>query len=122
MDADQNLAGIVTRGDLVQALASVPSGNVSDLEIGKTDLVVAYPDELLHDAVAKMLKHDIGRLPVVNRDEPNRAIGYIGRADVLNARMRLHEEEEARSQGPIANKLNAAKLLPLALQKQGQRD
>jgi CBS domain-containing protein len=80
---------------------------MSVLEIGKTDLVVAYPDELLHDAVAKMLKRDIGRLPVVSRDEPNRVIGYVGRADVLNARMRLHEEEEARGRGPVANKLTA---------------
>ena len=122
VDAGQNLAGIVTRGDLVQALANQSSGDISVLEIGKTDLVVAYPDETLHDAIAKMLKHDIGRLPVVSRDEPNRAIGYIGRADVLNARMRLHEEEEARSQGPVAGKLAAAKLIPMALQRQGQED
>jgi chloride channel protein, CIC family len=122
VDADQKLLGIVTRGDLVQALVNLPSGDVSVLEIGKTDLVVAYPDELLHDAIAKMLKHDIGRLPVVSRDEPNRAIGYIGRADVLNARMKLHEEEESRSQGPVANKLAAARLLPETLQRLGQQD
>jgi CIC family chloride channel protein len=107
VDADQNLAGIVTRGDLVQALVNRPAGDISVLEVGKADLVVAYPDELLHDAIAKMLKHDIGRLPVVNRDKPNRAVGYIGRADILNARMRLHEEEESRSQGPVAGKLAA---------------
>ena len=120
VDADQKLLGIVTHGDLVQAFVNVPSGDVSVLEIGKTDLIVAYPDELLHDAIAKMLKHDIGRLPVVSRDESNRAIGYIGRADVLNARMRLHEEEESRSQGPVAKKLAAAKLLPETLQRLGQ--
>ncbi|HEY1789590.1 MAG TPA: chloride channel protein [Verrucomicrobiae bacterium] len=122
LDADGKLAGIVTRGDLVQALVNQPDGEISVLEIGKADLIVAYPDELLHDAVAKMLRHDIGRLPVVNRDEPSRVIGYIGRADVLNARMRLHEEEESRSQGPIANKLAAAKLIPMPLQKQGRQD
>jgi chloride channel protein, CIC family len=122
VDADDKLAGIVTRGDLVQALITRPSGDISVLEIGKTDLVVAYPDELLHDAIAKMLKHNIGRLPVVNRDEPNCAVGYIGRADVLNARMRLHEEEETRSQGPVVNTLAAAKLIPMMPQKQGQED
>ncbi|MGH8025020.1 MAG: CBS domain-containing protein, partial [Limisphaerales bacterium] len=57
--------------------------------------------------IAKMLKHDIGRLPVVNPDEPERAIGYVGRADILNARLKLHEEEEARSQGPVGDKLAA---------------
>ena len=122
VDAHQKLAGIVTRGDLVQALAAQPAGDISVLDIGKTDLIVAYPDETLHDAVAKMLKHDIGRLPVVYRAEPTRAVGYIGRADVLNARMRIHEEEETRSQGPVADKLNVAKLLPVTLQKQAQQD
>ncbi|MGH8024652.1 MAG: chloride channel protein, partial [Limisphaerales bacterium] len=57
VDAGGNLAGIITRGDLVQTLASRPNGDISVLEVGKTDLIVAYPDELLHDAIAKMLKH-----------------------------------------------------------------
>jgi H+/Cl- antiporter ClcA/CBS domain-containing protein len=104
VDADQRLAGIVTRGDLVRALENSPSGKVSVLEAGKTSLIVAFPDESLHDAVGKMLRHDIGRLPVVKRDEPDRAVGYLGRGDILSARMRLHEEEESRSHGPIMSK------------------
>lgn len=99
MGTDQKLAGIITRGDLVRALANTPAGNLSVLEAGRTKLVVTYPDELLHDAIVKMLKHSLGRLPVVNREEPDRAVGYLGRGDILNARRRLHEEEESRSQG-----------------------
>jgi CBS domain-containing protein len=104
VDADQRLAGIVTRGDLIRALENSPSGNVSVLEAGKTSLVVAFPDESLHDAIGKMLRHDIGRLPVVKREEPDRPVGYLGRGDVLSARLRLHEEEESRSHGPIMTK------------------
>jgi H+/Cl- antiporter ClcA/CBS domain-containing protein len=104
VDADQRLAGIVTRGDLVRALESSPAGEISVLEAGKTSLVVAFADESLHDAVGKMLRHDIGRLPVVKRDEPDRVVGYLGRADILGARLRLHEEEESRSHGPLMTK------------------
>ena len=70
--------------------------------------MVTYPDELLHDAVAKMLRHDIGRLPVVNRDDPDRVVGYLGRGEILAARMRYHEEEESRSKGPLAGVRNGS--------------
>jgi chloride channel protein, CIC family len=98
----QKLAGIITRGDLMRALENAPADDLSVLEAGKTDLVVAYPDELLHDAIAKMLRHGVGRLPVVNRSDPDRAVGYLGRGDILAARMHYHEEEESRSKGPLA--------------------
>lgn len=102
MDKNQKLAGIITRGDLVRALGSASHSSV--LEAGITEVVVTFPDELLHDAVAKMLKHDIGRLPVVKRDEPDSVVGYLGRGDILSARMKLHEEEESRTRGPILNR------------------
>jgi chloride channel protein, CIC family len=100
-DSHQRLVGIITRGDIVCALEDDPAGDLPVLEAGKTNVVLTYPDELLHDAIAKMLRHNIGRLPVVKREEPDCIVGYLGRADILGARMRLHEEEELRSQGPI---------------------
>jgi CBS domain-containing protein len=67
--------------------------------------VVTYADELLHDAVRKMLKHNIGRMPVVERHDPKRIIGYLGRASILSARMRQHEEEEVRERGAVMSLL-----------------
>jgi CIC family chloride channel protein len=97
---EQNqLVGIITRGDLVRALVRKQSQDLTVVEAGSTNLVVAYPDEPLHAALTKMLKHDVGRLPVVERGEPTRAIGYLGRAAILSARMRLHEEENIRQRG-----------------------
>jgi chloride channel protein, CIC family len=101
VDARQKLVGVITRGDLVRALQNSPTGDMTVFEAGKSSLVVAYPDELLHDAVTRMLQQDIGRLPVVKRDDPWHPIGYLGRGDVLSVRMRVHEEEESRSQGPM---------------------
>ncbi|HEY3761218.1 MAG TPA: chloride channel protein [Verrucomicrobiae bacterium] len=115
MDANNKLAGIITRGDLMRALddTSTSAGDVPVLEAGKTDLIVAYPDELLHDAIARMLQHGIGRLPVVNRDAPNQAVGYLGRGDILGARMRLHEEEESRGKGPLAQEKEGQGFWPI---------
>jgi hypothetical protein len=43
-----------------------------------------------------MLRENIGRLPVVDRDDPAHIVGYLGRAAILSARLRLHEEEHVR--------------------------
>src|SRR5579862_2054454 len=120
VDSGQKLTGIVTRGDLVRALQGAPAGNLSVLEAGKTKLVVTYPDESLHDAIAKMLRHGVGRLPVVMRNEPDQAVGYLGRGDIIAARMRYHEEEEFRSQGPLAGDWNGSKFWPVRLLNQNQ--
>lgn len=105
LDHENKLAGIITRGDLVRALQLDPSGKMKVLEAGKRDLVVTYADELLHDALGKMLKHDIGRLPVVEREHPERVVGYLGRASILAARLRHHHEEEIRERGELTRSL-----------------
>ena len=94
---DQNrLVGIITRGDIVRALRRKQNEEMTVAEAGSTDLVVAFPDEPLYAALTKMLDRDVGRLPVVERNEPNRVVGYLGRAAILSARMKTHEEENIR--------------------------
>jgi CBS domain-containing protein len=99
LDDEQQLVGIITRGDVLRALERGLDGGATVLDAGSRRLVVAYPDEVLHEAVVKMLRHDIGRLPVVSREEPRRLVGYLGRAGVMAARVRQHEEEYVREQG-----------------------
>ncbi|MCG3148265.1 MAG: Voltage-gated ClC-type chloride channel ClcB [Verrucomicrobiae bacterium] len=97
---DQNrLVGIITRGDIVRALLRNDSTEMSVAEAGCTDLVVTFPDEPLHAALTKMLNRDVGRLPVVARNDPTCIVGYLGRAAILSARMRLHDEETVRQKG-----------------------
>jgi H+/Cl- antiporter ClcA/CBS domain-containing protein len=107
VDDKGELTGIITRGDIMSALQRDPA-RTSVLEAASTDLVVAHPDETLHDVIARMLKHDIGRLPVVERGSPRRVVGYLGRADILSARSRQHEEEERRERGPLLGGAAAA--------------
>jgi hypothetical protein len=66
---------------------------MSVLEAGTRSLVVAYPDERVFDAVTKMLDNNIGRLPVVDRKDRQKLVGYINRANVMGSwRGHLHEE------------------------------
>ncbi|HSU55205.1 MAG TPA: chloride channel protein [Candidatus Dormibacteraeota bacterium] len=95
VDEQNRLSGIITRGDIVRALRNGPE-KITVAEAGSTELIVAYPEEQLQTALARMLSEDIGRLPVVEPAEPTRIVGYLGRAAILSARMRLHEEEHLR--------------------------
>ncbi len=95
LDENGRLVGIITRGDVVRALEKDPS--ITVLEAGSRNLIVSYPDELLRDAVDRMLKHNIGRVLVVGREDPAKLLGYLGRSRVMAARlMRLKEEVERR--------------------------
>jgi hypothetical protein len=49
--------------------------------------------------VVKLLRHDIGRLPVVDRDDPRRVVGYFGRSSVLTSLIREMESEGMREPG-----------------------
>ena len=99
VDEEGRLAGMITRGDVLRAIETGADGDTTVLDAGSRQLVVAYPDELLHEAVTKMLRNDIGRLPVVAREDPHKLLGYLGRASVMAARLRRLEEEHVREQG-----------------------
>jgi chloride channel protein, CIC family len=99
VDADGKLEGLITRGDVLRALDTDPSGVMSVLEAGSRDLVVAFPDELISEASDRMLHHNIGRLPVVERSDPRKLVGYLGRHGVMAARLRRLQEEHVREPG-----------------------
>jgi H+/Cl- antiporter ClcA/predicted transcriptional regulator len=97
---DGRLIGIATRGDLMNALQRDPTGATRLGEIAGAAPVVCFPDETLHAALSRMLAEGVGRLPVMDRADPGRIVGYLGRAEILAARARRHEEEAVRERGP----------------------
>jgi chloride channel protein, CIC family len=103
VDDENQLVGIITRGDVLRAIEEGTNGDTTVLDAGVSRLVVAHPDELLYEAVTKMLRNDIGRLPVVSRENPRQLLGYLGRASVMAARLRRLEEEHVREQGLAFN-------------------
>ena len=92
VDENGSLCGIVTRGDLVKAI-SQGNSNWTVLEAGTDDVVVAYPGETVRDALARMLQNDIGRLPVIDPGNPQKLLGYLSRASVMEAHFKTHREE-----------------------------
>ena len=93
MDSAGRLQGLVTQGDILRALQQDPSGQMNVLDAGARSVVVAYPDDRVFDAMTKMLDNNIGRLPVVDRQDPQKMVGYINRSNVMGSwRGHLHEE------------------------------
>jgi CIC family chloride channel protein len=112
LDDTGKLAGIITRGDLLRALDKDSSGAMTVQEAGNTRLVVTHPDELVSEAAAKMLRNDIGRLPVVDRTDHRKVVGYLGRSGVMAARLRRFQDEHVREPGWFPRKagLNVSRL------------
>jgi H+/Cl- antiporter ClcA/CBS domain-containing protein len=107
VDEEDRLVGIITRGDIVRALRQKQNSEMTVAEAGSVDLVVAFPDEPLYAALTKMLERDVGRLPVVERKNLGCVVGYLGRAAILSARMKFHEEENIRQRGSFSGTTHA---------------
>jgi CBS domain-containing protein len=77
------LVGMVTQGDILRGLQENPAGDLRVIEAGTRSLIVTYADESAFDALSKMLVNNVGRLPVVDRKDPQKMIGYINRTSVM---------------------------------------
>lgn len=76
------LVGIVNYTDLLK----VKHPEVSNVRIGEVTtkrLVVTYPDETLDKALHKMYMHDVGRLPVVDPQNPKKLLGIVTKRDLI---------------------------------------
>ena len=96
VDAEGKLVGVITLSDLLRAMGRDDSDVRTAREAGTEDPIVTYPDEVLRDSIVKMLRNDIGRLPVVDPDDPTKLVGYVDRSQLMKARMRWYEEEHLR--------------------------
>lgn len=87
LDEKQELWGLVTINDLRMALADhhalPPPRRVADIASPRTKLAIAYPDETLGEALARMGVRGVGRMPVLDRANPNKLVGLIRRDDVI---------------------------------------
>ncbi len=101
-DNEGRLAGVITQGDVLRSLERDPEGRATALEAGSSTPVVAYPDEFVQEALHRMVQHQIGRLPVVSRDDPRRIQGFFDRSNLLNAWTRQVEEEAVQEHGWFA--------------------
>ena len=84
VDSKGRLSGIVTLSDLRN---KVKPGEVGKKigEIATREVEVAYPDETLDTALKRLASKQIGRLPVVDREDKTKLLGIITRSDIVNA-------------------------------------
>ncbi len=120
VDHKHRLVGIITWGDVIDLLAENPQADKTVLEVGNDRPIVTYSDESLHAAVEKMLQNNVGRLLVVDRRDAHKLIGYLGRSQIMEARLRRLDEEHTREPGwlkpallPALKKLTAAPQAPI---------
>jgi H+/Cl- antiporter ClcA/CBS domain-containing protein len=110
VDDKQQLTGIITRGDVVQALAQSNRNGTTVATAGSHNVIVTYADDLLFEAANKMLLNNIGRLPVVSRKDPRRVVGYIGRRNLMAGRLRHFEDEHVRERRFLQRRVREANL------------
>ncbi|MBI2435770.1 MAG: chloride channel protein, partial [Candidatus Hydrogenedentes bacterium] len=107
LDENKELLGVVALSDLDRALTEgILERTVGD--ICSTNLLVAYPDETLEDAMHHFGARDVGRMPVVDRRDPKRLLGLLGRSDIIRAYSQILVDAKKRDQRIAKLKLEAA--------------
>ena len=92
VDDDGRLLGVVTRRDFLDP-SKPESTRAADL-IQRPPAVI-FADNSLRETADHMVRENVGRLPVVTREDPRRVVGFITRSDLLRA----HERRLAQSEG-----------------------
>ena len=85
MNGSGELVGILTVQDIERAQAGCADAICTVGGACMRDLLVTYPDESIGAALRRMSTRDIGRLPVVDRDNPRRLLGLLRRSDLVRA-------------------------------------
>jgi H+/Cl- antiporter ClcA len=107
VDPTGKLLGVVTRSNLLQdwvplALAEAigkgcsPAEPIVAFDLLHAEPITVFPWESCRTAAERMAQTGVGRLPVVDPEEPGRVVGIITRSDLLKPRARVVEEEETR--------------------------
>ena len=87
LDKMERLVGIVTLSDMEEAIADnwLPETAVTAVCTPRRNLIIAYPDQTIGEALRQMGGIGLGRIPVVSREEPDKLVGIIRRGDIVNA-------------------------------------
>jgi CIC family chloride channel protein len=87
VDKDGIFCGCVSLSD-VETIMTMSKGYPKSVTVGDIttkSVIVAYPDEYIHDVLVKFGTRDVGRIPVVDRGNPKHLIGVLRRHDIIHA-------------------------------------
>jgi CIC family chloride channel protein len=75
---------VVTLSDVEEAV----KGGAAEFTVGDIatrNPVTAYPDESVQAVMRRFADVDVGRIPVVSRDDPTHLLGCLRRHDIIRA-------------------------------------
>ena len=84
LDDENQLYGVVALSDLEHTLEAGKT-DVTVADICTTNVLTAFPDETLDDALRHFGARDVGRIPVVARSSPRHLLGVLRRSDIVHA-------------------------------------
>jgi H+/Cl- antiporter ClcA len=103
VDQDDKLLGVITKSNLLHEWFSAVHGEpgkslpqvdtIISYDLVERAPITAFAWESCRTAAERMAQNGVGRLVVVEDDDPGRAVGFVTRSDLLSARARLMEEE-----------------------------
>ncbi len=86
LDENGELWGIVSVQDAERAMEKGLSATETLVkDIATTDVLVAYPDETVAAVLPRLSIRDVGRLPVVSRENPKKILGIVRRTELVKA-------------------------------------
>ena len=86
VNTEGGLVGVVTIQDLERAVEVGNLDGKSVADIATTEsIIVAYDDEPMWSALRKLGVRDVGRIPVVKRDDERHLVGIVRRKDIIQA-------------------------------------
>ena len=96
VDTDGHLVGMVARSDaLLWTMAGWPAGHTLRDLLGERELVTGYEDELVGELADRMAAAEVGRAPVLRRDD-DVVVGLVARRDLLRVRAHVVRQERKR--------------------------
>jgi CIC family chloride channel protein len=84
LNARGELTGILTTQDLMRA-HDRDGATLTVADIATANMINAFPDETIGEALRSMAGRDIGRMPVVSRNNSKQMVGWLRRSDLLRA-------------------------------------
>jgi CIC family chloride channel protein len=85
LDRDEHLLGVVTYDDLQSASSDGSRQDLHVSDITHRDVMTVYPEDSLSKALLIMSEKELGRLPVVDPNDPTHLVGLLRREDIVRA-------------------------------------
>lgn len=106
VDKDSHLIGMIARSNMLEQWVTANNNGDSNkpavaepiiaFDLIERDAITIFPWESCRLAAERMAQARVGRLPVVDHDDPRKLVGIITRSDLLKPREIAAEEEGKR--------------------------